>query len=197
MGKIDSHRTTDVRAVLEPIAGFAERHGVAVLGVTHPPKQAQGNAIRSFTGSLAFVAAARIALLATPDPTTEGRRLLLPVKNNIGLKGLGLGYSIIAKEISRGITAPLVVWDDAPVDYTADQALAAHSGALRNGGSLKEAINFLEEPLSQGPIPAKDGEKAAAANGISRRTLERARKGLGVKAEKTAFESGWLWRPPS
>ena len=87
MGKIDSHRTTDVRAVLEPIAGFAETHDVAVLGVTHPPKAAQGNALRAFTGSFAFVAAPRVAFLVTTEPGTE-RRLLLPVKNNIGIKAL-------------------------------------------------------------------------------------------------------------
>jgi putative DNA primase/helicase len=37
MGKIDSHRTTDVRAVLEPLAAFAEQHQVAILAVSHPP----------------------------------------------------------------------------------------------------------------------------------------------------------------
>jgi len=42
MGKIDSHRNTDVRAVLEPVSGFAEAHKVAILGVTHIPKSSHG-----------------------------------------------------------------------------------------------------------------------------------------------------------
>ena len=54
MGKIDSHRTTDVRAVLEPIAEFAEQHGVSILGVTHPPKAASGNATKGIHGQLRF-----------------------------------------------------------------------------------------------------------------------------------------------
>jgi predicted ATP-dependent serine protease len=32
---VDSHRTTDVRAVLEPLATWAEQHNIAVLGITH------------------------------------------------------------------------------------------------------------------------------------------------------------------
>jgi len=70
MGKIDSHRTTDVRAVLEPIASFAEAHKVAILGVTHPPKAAQGNALRAFAGSFAFVAAPRLTFFVTSEPET-------------------------------------------------------------------------------------------------------------------------------
>jgi DNA repair protein RadA/Sms len=85
MGMIDSHRTTDVRAVLEPIGEFAHEFGVSVLGVTHPPKAHQANAIHAFTGSLAFVAAARLAFFVTEEPETD-RRLLLTVKNNLGLK---------------------------------------------------------------------------------------------------------------
>jgi hypothetical protein len=50
LGEADSHRTSEVRAILEPIGGFAARCGVAVLAITHPPK-AQGSAMNAFTGS--------------------------------------------------------------------------------------------------------------------------------------------------
>jgi putative DNA primase/helicase len=63
MGKIDSHRTTDVRGVLEPLATFAEQHNVAILAVSHPPKGAADKALHSVTGSLAFVAAARMVFI--------------------------------------------------------------------------------------------------------------------------------------
>jgi putative DNA primase/helicase len=196
MGKIDSHRTTDVRSVLEPIASFAESHKVAVVGVTHPPKAAQGNALRSFTGSFAFVAAPRVAFYVTMEPETE-RRLLLPVKNNIGVKALGLGYHIGTKTVTNGIIAPNVLWSDEPVDVTADQAIAASSAALRDGGSMKEAKDFLRDLLANGLIAAKDGEAAAEANGIRGRTLDRARKELGIVAKKGGFDGGWMWSLPT
>src|SRR5262249_36958573 len=85
MGRLDGHRTTDVRAVLEPFDKFAEECNVAIVAITHPPKASQGKAIHSFTGSLAFVAAARLAFLCLEDPETD-RSLLLAVKNNLGPK---------------------------------------------------------------------------------------------------------------
>jgi putative DNA primase/helicase len=182
--------------VLEPIASFAEPHRVAVLGVTHPPKAAQGNALRSFTGSFAFVAAPRVAFYVTMEPETE-RRLLLPVKNNIGMKALGIGYHIGTKIVTNGITAPNILWSDEPVDVTADQAIAASSAAQRDGGSMKEAKDLLCDLLDKGPITAKDGKEAADANGISERTLRRARKELGILAKKGGFDGGWMWSLPT
>jgi hypothetical protein len=46
------HRTTDLRAVLEPVAEWAERQDAAVLAISHPPK-----AMHAVTGSLAYVPA--------------------------------------------------------------------------------------------------------------------------------------------
>jgi putative DNA primase/helicase len=193
MGAIDSHRTTDVRAVLEPIAGFAEHHGVSILGVTHPPKAASGNALRAFTGSFAFVAAPRVAFFVTSEPGTD-RRLLLPVKNNIGPKAKGQGYFIATKLVTNNIEAPCILWDDAPVDVTADQAIAAASQALRDGGAMEEAKDFLRDLLANGPVDAKVGEEGSRASGISERTLKRARKELGVKSEKDGYQGAWTWK---
>ena len=64
-----------MRGVLEPLARFADKSGVAVLAISHPPKAAQATAINSVTGSLAFVAAARMVFITAEEPETE-RRLL-------------------------------------------------------------------------------------------------------------------------
>lgn len=69
LGKVDAHRTNDVRSVMEPVTDFAERSRVAILAITHPPK-AQASAMNAFTGSLAFVAASRIAFLIIEEPET-------------------------------------------------------------------------------------------------------------------------------
>jgi predicted ATP-dependent serine protease len=68
MGKVENNSTTDIRAVLDPISQWAEEFKVAVLGVTHPPKATQKNAIRQFTGSFAYIAAARLAFFVTAEP---------------------------------------------------------------------------------------------------------------------------------
>jgi putative DNA primase/helicase len=193
MGKIEGNSTIDVRAVLDPISEWAEKHNVAVLGVTHPPKAAQKNAIRQFTGSFAYIAAARLAFYVTAEPETD-RTLLLPVKNNIGQRALGRAYRIVVKEIGNGIIAPYVQWDDAPVDYTADQAIAANAASMRHGGALKEAKEFLREYLANGPVDAIEVKEAAEAHDISERTLKRAKAEMGVKAKKAdEFQGKWRW----
>jgi hypothetical protein len=48
--------------------------------------------------------------------------------------------------------------------------------------------------LASGPKPSPEIEEAAEADGISRRTLFRAKKELGVRAKKE--EGGWYWHPP-
>jgi putative DNA primase/helicase len=152
--KIDSHRTTDVRAVLEPISNFAERFNVAIFAITHPPKATQSKAINSVTGSLAYVAASRIVFIAMKEPeTTSGRHLLLSVKSNLGPSAKGLGYFLLQRIVSKEIVASYVEWDRKPVQTTADQALAALSAATSQY-ALNEAVEFLKVELANGPRTA-------------------------------------------
>jgi hypothetical protein len=187
MGKIDSHRTTDVRAVLEPLASFAEAEGLAFLALSHPPKAVQAKAINNVTGSLAFVAASRIVLLAINEPGTD-RHLLLSVKNNLAPLAPGLGYHIAQRIVGPGIVAPHIVWDATPVRMTADELLAA---GHEDDNAIREAREFLADMLMDGPMPTATVEERAVTHGISDRTLGRARKLLGVKSTKTGFEGGW------
>lgn len=193
MGKVENNSTTDIRSVLDPLSQWAEKTGIGLCGVTHPPKAAQKNAIRQFTGSLAYVAAARLAFFSMDDPDDVGRMLFLAVKNNLGPKAQGRGYRISTKEVSYGIVAPRIEWDDAPVDYTADQVLAASGGSDKS--AMKEALNYLDDLLADGDVAANVGNEGADANGISERTLKRAKKKLGVVAKKEdgKFDGGWYW----
>ncbi len=193
MGKIDGHQTVDVRTVLEPLAAFAERHDIAVLAISHPPKATQSKALHAVTGSLAFVAAARLVFIATKEPQTE-RRLFLPVKNNLGPLAAGLGFSLGQCFVGNEILTSHVVWDSAPVTTTADEAVAASN----NEGPtiMKEATDFLREELAGGPHSAKDIKRAAADAGLAWRTVERAKADLGVKSAKGGLNEGWLWELP-
>jgi DNA polymerase len=153
MGKIDGHQTVDVRTVLEPLAAFAEKHDVAVLAISHPPKASQSKALHAVTGSLAFVAAARMVFIATKEPQTD-RRLLLPVKNNLGPLAAGLGFSLEQRLVGNEILASHVIWDSAPVTTTADEAVAAASN--QGATAMREAVDFLREELSTEARPAQD-----------------------------------------
>jgi putative DNA primase/helicase len=192
--EMDSHRNTDVRSTLEPLAAWAEQHNVAVLCITHPPKNAPAKAIHALVGSIAFSAAPRLVFLAIEDAEAQGRRLLLAVKNANGPKAPGLGYFIVETTISKDITTTCVTWDNRPVTVTADEALAQTSG--RDTPALNEAVDFLREHLCDGPRAQPDLQKAAKAAGITWGTIRRAKDRLGVKARKLGLEGGWQWALP-
>lgn len=195
MGKIDSHRTTDVRAVLEPLAAFAEEYNVAILAVSHPPKAVQAKAIHAVSGSLAFVAAARMVFIVVEEPET-GRRLMLPTKNNLAPLPAGLAYRLEQLVVSKDMLASHVVWDRQPVTVNANQALAEDRENARGDDALREAKDFIREVLADGPRPAREIEDQASAAGIATRTLRRARKVLKVQAAKDGFAGPWTWSLP-
>jgi hypothetical protein len=59
-----------------------------------------------------------------------------------------------------------------------------------------DAKSFLENFLAGGPQPATAVAKAAGAQGISERTLDRAKAALGVESRKNG-QSGWEWLLPT
>ncbi len=196
LGDADSHRTADVRAVLDPFDRFAERNRCALLAITHPPKATQAKAINAFTGSLAFVANARLAFVCCEEEGSD-RRLLLGVKNNLGPLAPGIGYRIVQEATGRNIVASRIDWCSMPVTVSANEAMqAANTGGKRQ--ERQEAVRFLEGYLEDGPMPVDAVLKAATANEISEKTLRRAKDELKVKAERSGFggDGGWTWRLP-
>jgi putative DNA primase/helicase len=198
-GKIDTHKTADVRAVLSPLKDFADEHGVAVLGLTHPSKTVT-KAMNAATGSQGFVAAARAAWLFTRETDAEGqetgRTLMLPIKNNLSARrNNGLAYRIATFNFGNGITAPYVDWDHEPVTVSADAALAIAMGpagtSSGDSSALAEAITFIEEEfLVAERIESSDLAAWARNAGISPETLKRARKKLGIVAKRDGFGPG-------
>ena len=75
-----------------------------------------------------------------------------------------------------------------------DAAEATTDPAERD--ALADAVHFLRDLLSDGPLPARqvrsDGENA----GRTWRTLHRAADKLGVDRHKEGMRGGWVWRLP-
>jgi putative DNA primase/helicase len=191
--KIDSHRTVDVRGVLEPLQKFAEHYHVAVLLISHPQKAAATNVLNAVTGSAAFVHAPRMTFIVIKDPDTPARTLLLAGKNNIGPKAEGMGYMTEPAFVGpdKSILTSRIVWDNLPVRITANEALEREA-EKKKGNASAEAEDFLRERLGNGAgVSSRDLQDEAEALGISERTLKRARKRLGVKAQKDGYAEGW------
>jgi putative DNA primase/helicase len=199
LGKTDSHKNAEVRAVLEPLSAMAERARIAVLSITHFSKAgaAMGSkALHRFIGSIAFVGAPRMAFAVIEDAEDKDRRLLLHAKNNLAAPPQGLGFRLcqtIVGEADKEIMASYVDWEREPIAITANEALAAEVGfsGSDKGAPREEAKDFLRQMLSDGPADVATVNAQARALGITERTLKRARHDLGVKATKGDFEGGW------
>ena len=88
---------------------------------------------------------------------------------------------------------------DGVVDF---EAAALLNLRTRDGNSqLVKATEFLAALLRDGPLPARTVQTSAEAAGISGRTLERAKQGLGVVSKKrghsgTRGGGEWVWELP-
>jgi hypothetical protein len=206
MGKIDSHKNADVRATLEPLGEMAARLRVAIVAVTHFSKGGGKSAVDSFIGSIAFVAAARAAFVVTRDPDDAERRLFLTAKNNLAKDSGGLAFRLEQRLLpGKDILASNIVWEFDHVTKTADEVLAERD-AGSDAPSRVEAEDFLRDVLSSGARPSKEIEAEARDAGIKWRTVERAKKALGVVAESRPDPGSgsdgkpprpkWYWRLP-
>lgn len=189
LGGVDGHKNADVRGLLSPLTDLAAKHNAAVICITHLNKGDSRQALQRVSGSMAFVAAARAAYLVVKDQDTPERRLLLPIKNNIGIDGTGFGFSIESVELPDGIPTSRIVFESDFVKKHADEIMFSE-GNMEGNSALEEACSFLVEELKFVPQSAKKIETLAKDAGISVRTLRRAKGKLGVRARKVG--SGWV-----
>jgi hypothetical protein len=192
-GKTDQHKNGDVRGMLMPLADLAMRFGIAIINVTHMSKSPGGKAIYRGTGSLAYTAAARIAWLLGRDPQEPKRRLLLPVKCNVGPEVGGLAFSIIADHTGR----PFLRWEENAVDMTGDSFLEMElqhqlaKGKEGDEGEVARAAEFIKKQLANGPMLSNDLAAAVKANDISVSSFKRAKAQLGIRADKQKMTTKW------
>ena len=194
LGGTDSHKNSDIRGLLAPLSALAAKSEVAIVAVSHLNKNASGPAMYRTMGSLAFVAAARAVFAVTKDKNDPDRRLVLPVKNNLGPDGSGLGYRLAAGP-EGGV--PVVAWEADPVTVAVDDALRPDDDGDEQSAKA-EAVEWLADMLACGPLAAKEIKDRARGDGISPRTLDRAKSTLGVRAHRVGFgaDGCWQWALP-
>jgi len=198
LGEVDSHKNAEVRALLAPLSQLAGECNVAVVAVSHLSKAQGQKALMRVTGSLAFVAAARSAYLVVADQEVDGRRLFLPLKNNIGPDSSGFAFTIAEASVQSAagpITTSKICWENEMVQVSADEIIDANRGG-RSSSAVDDASEWLRSSLAAGPAPSSDLFGRAAAAGISEKTLRRASRVLGVAKKKSGMKDGWTWSLP-
>ncbi len=157
-----------VRHALRPLAKLAEKHHCAVLLVRHLNKKVGPQALYRGGGSIAFVAACRLAWLAARDPKREDRYVLAQPKNNFAARQPSLAYTL-PTDAARVAWAGSTAW-------LADDLTARR----RERPARQRACEFLKTFLAAGPRTTQEIWDAALIEDLSENTLRRAKDELKI-----------------
>lgn len=194
---INSNSDASVRRAMTPLAQLAQELGVAIVLVRHLNKSGELKAKYRGGGSIAFTGSARSVLVVEEHPDQPGLMVLARVKGNLARAVPSFGYRV---ESAPAHESPLIVWTGV-VDIDADTLLRGRDGRL-DAPQRDEAAEVLRSILGDGPLPVAEVQRQAAEAGIASRTLERAKKNLGVRAardrdEITGQTRQWVWHLPA
>jgi AAA domain len=197
--KVDAHRDAEIRRVLDPLAALAARRRFSSLAVVHLNRRSDTDILNRITGSAGYGGSARSIL-------TFGRHPENPVQRVVAAEG---NWQKESQSDLFEIREVVVFPDVDPDDQT--QPALVHIGVSELESSdlidqfddertaIEEAKDYLYGELVGGPVPVADLRRGAEANGLSWRTVERAKKLLGVDARRVSSASSprgagrWEW----
>jgi len=193
----DSHKNAEVRRGLQPLVECGQELGCAVLGITHFSKGTTGREpTERVTGSLAFGALPRLVMATAKAVELDGKRRLIRAKSNIGPDGGGFEFELTQEPLpGLDFTAQRVTWGQT-LEGNAWELLKEAEQVEEGPASAARAIaeQFLEATLADGAVSVEELIQAAKTEGIAKRTLERAKQALGIKAKRGG--ANWSWYLP-
>ena len=163
------NRANEARDMTKKLGTLAEKYQCAILLIGHMNKASGNKAAYRGMGSIDFFAVARSVLLVGRIEGEPNTRAVVQIKNNLaafgGFHWLG-DYEITADEVLGGI---------APKANKLEQA--------------KQMLRELAETTNM--VQSNEVFEMADEQGISKRTLENAKKELGIRAKK--INNSWYW----
>lgn len=186
----DPNKGSDTRSILSELKLIPEKFNTGMVLVRHVNKsKGFGDPRAAGMYSIEWRAAVRSELLAGCDPDQPERRALTQTKNNLSPLASSIEYSII--EDLNSPSKARFKWGGVS-DLTAKRML--ESIATDDATMARQlAEEFLKEILQSGELPATEVQAEARANGISERTLDRAKARLRVRSRKISLRGPWLW----
>ena len=183
-GKVDMNRANEIRTVLKKVAAVAERTGCAIVLVGHLNKATGANSAYRGLGSIDFRAAARSVLLVGRMKKEPNVRVIVHDKSSLAPEGKSMAFSLGDENGFR--------WLDGYNDITADELLCGFNAETKTAA----AEQLILDMLSDGdPVLCKTIQAAAKAKGISKRTLDDAKKNIGsIHTDKPGKH--WTWQIP-
>ncbi len=178
-GGMDMNRANEARDMTKKLGLLAEKYKCAIVLIGHMNKAAGNKAAYRGMGSIDFFAVARSVLLVGRVEGQPNTRAVAQIKNNLA----PLGRSKAFKLEEGGFQ-----WMG-DYEITADELLG---GFVPKGNKLEQAKRLLRELAETNEVmQSKEIFSLAAEEGISKRTLENAKKELNITARK--INNSWYW----
>ena len=187
-----------VRQYLEPLAALADRCKATIVGLAHFGKRTGVDSGQLMLGSVAWSQVARCVLSIGEDPDA-GTRVLTNTKANY----VGTDRSVEFRIVSTTIDT-----DDGPTDIGSVEWLGDTTADARDflgchddqddAGERTAAEHWLHDYLTaNGPTPSKVVKSEAAKERIAERTLQRAKKKIGIVDSSSGFPRISTWSLPA
>jgi len=178
---VDMHRANQVRPIMSRLGAIAEKYGCAIVLIGHMNKASGQKTSYRGLGSIDFAAAARSVLIVARDRENPQIRVMIHAKSSLAPEGKPVAFELNKDNGFRYI---------GEYDIDPNELLSGSGGKKK--AKLAEELLLCE--LRDGAKSQKDILARAEECGISKRTVDAAKKALGVQSEK--LPDGWYWSLP-
>ena len=178
-GGMNMNRANEARDMTKKLGALAEKYQCAIVLIGHMNKAAGNKAVYRGMGSIDFFAVARSVLLVGRVEGEPNIRAVVQIKNNLAAFGHPKAFALSEDSFQ---------WLG-DYEITADEVLG---GIAPKANKMEQAKHMLRElALTSNAVLSKEIFDMADEQGISKRTLENAKKELGIRAKK--INNSWYW----
>jgi KaiC/GvpD/RAD55 family RecA-like ATPase len=178
----DINRAADMRPMMNQLSEVAKRTGCAVVIIGHMNKAAGIKNIYRGLGSIDISAAARSILLVGRLKNEPDIRVMTQLKNNLAPEGGAIAFEIEGDYGVRWI---------GHYDVTIEDIISGGTSNPNTENKHEQAANIMKELLREQEMPCGMIYEACLDQGIRKRTVDEAKKNLGVKSVKK--NDRWYW----
>ncbi len=178
-GGMDMNRANEARDMTKKLGALAEKYHCAIILIGHMNKASGNKAAYRGMGSIDFFAVARSVLLVGRIEGENDLRAVIQIKNNLAEFGHPKAFRLSEDGFD---------WIG-DYDITADEVLGGIAPKANKFEQAKQLLRDLAE--IQDSISSNEVIGLADEMGISKRTLDNAKKDMGIKARK--INNSWYW----
>lgn len=178
-GGMDMNRANEARDMTKKLGALAEKTKCAIILIGHMNKASGNKAAYRGMGSIDFFAVARSVLLVGRVEGEPNIRAVVQIKNNLAALGHPKAFALSEDGFQ---------WLG-DYEITVEEVLGGIAPKANKMEQAKQILRELAE--TQNMVLSNEIFDRADESGISKRTLENAKKDMGIRAKK--INNSWYW----